>query len=257
MARFGRRRGLIRIATHDRIRWLDDEGPGAQQSHGPAGVSDPTGSFHFVKCRWIRVRRRPGPARAPSPGWSDGGRGGFAATVRGESVDERLEVLVTDSPVAGVAACAEFQDTAAAEAEPLRIHRVTVLGWQSLRRVLVAVVRRAISATGCRVHGGKGSPCDFVSIHAYDRSDMMAAKLTRQGDRPGDRSGILSESLGQLPRVVPRLDAPARRGGGRLLYSTRPIVAHLQTSGTYESSALPSRPCVLWTDPPGTDRSQP
>jgi hypothetical protein len=31
----------------------------------------------------------------------------------------------------------------------------------------------------CREHGGKGTPCDFVSIHSYNRSEMMAAKLIR------------------------------------------------------------------------------
>ena len=31
----------------------------------------------------------------------------------------------------------------------------------------------------CRASGGKGSPCDFVSIHAYNRSAGMAAKLVR------------------------------------------------------------------------------
>lgn len=31
----------------------------------------------------------------------------------------------------------------------------------------------------CRAHGGRGSPCDFVSIHAYNRSKMMADKLAR------------------------------------------------------------------------------
>lgn len=30
-----------------------------------------------------------------------------------------------------------------------------------------------------REHGGRGSPCDFVSIHAYNRSEVMAAKLVR------------------------------------------------------------------------------
>jgi len=29
----------------------------------------------------------------------------------------------------------------------------------------------------CRAHGGKGSPCDFISVHAYNASDVMAAKL--------------------------------------------------------------------------------
>ena len=31
----------------------------------------------------------------------------------------------------------------------------------------------------CRAHAGKGSPCDFISIHTYNRSDMAAAKLSR------------------------------------------------------------------------------
>jgi len=31
----------------------------------------------------------------------------------------------------------------------------------------------------CREHGGKGSPCDFISIHSYNRSELMAAKLIR------------------------------------------------------------------------------
>ncbi len=31
----------------------------------------------------------------------------------------------------------------------------------------------------CRGHGGKGSPCDFVSVHSYNRSKLMAAKLIR------------------------------------------------------------------------------
>ncbi len=31
----------------------------------------------------------------------------------------------------------------------------------------------------CRAHGGKGTPCDFISIHAYNRSELMAAKLAK------------------------------------------------------------------------------
>jgi hypothetical protein len=31
----------------------------------------------------------------------------------------------------------------------------------------------------CRAHGGRGSPCDFVSVHAYNRSQIMADKLAR------------------------------------------------------------------------------
>jgi hypothetical protein len=31
----------------------------------------------------------------------------------------------------------------------------------------------------CRAHAGKGTPCDFISIHAYNMAEMMAAKLIR------------------------------------------------------------------------------
>ena len=31
----------------------------------------------------------------------------------------------------------------------------------------------------CRTSGGRGTPCDFISIHAYNRSEVMAAKLIR------------------------------------------------------------------------------
>ncbi len=31
----------------------------------------------------------------------------------------------------------------------------------------------------CRAHAGRGAPCDFVSVHAYNRAEMMAAKLIR------------------------------------------------------------------------------
>jgi Glycosyl hydrolases family 39 len=31
----------------------------------------------------------------------------------------------------------------------------------------------------CQKHAGKGTPCDFISIHSYNRSDLMAAKLIR------------------------------------------------------------------------------
>src|SRR5512135_3601999 len=41
-----------------------------------------------------------------------------------------------------------------------------------------------------------------------------------------------------------------------ILYSTRPIVAHSQTSGTRESAAYPSRPCGLWTTCPSTHQSR-
>jgi hypothetical protein len=31
----------------------------------------------------------------------------------------------------------------------------------------------------CRPHNGKGSPCDFISIHSYNRAEMTATKLIR------------------------------------------------------------------------------
>ena len=31
----------------------------------------------------------------------------------------------------------------------------------------------------CRQHSGKGTPCDFISIHSYDKAELMAAKLAR------------------------------------------------------------------------------
>jgi len=31
----------------------------------------------------------------------------------------------------------------------------------------------------CRAHDGRGSPCDFISIHTYNRSELAAAKLIR------------------------------------------------------------------------------
>lgn len=33
--------------------------------------------------------------------------------------------------------------------------------------------------TLCRAHGGKGSPCDFISVHSYNAATVTAAKLIR------------------------------------------------------------------------------
>ena len=41
-----------------------------------------------------------------------------------------------------------------------------------------------------------------------------------------------------------------------MIYSTRPIVAHLQPSGTWESGTFPSRPWVPWASRPGPDRGR-
>ena len=45
-------------------------------------------------------------------------------------------------------------------------------------RRLVGKRSRRVEAL-CRAHDGKGSPCDFISIHSYNRSEMMAAKLIK------------------------------------------------------------------------------
>ena len=74
----------------------------------------------------------------------------------------------------------------------------------------------------CRAHDGKGSPCDFVSIHAYNRSELMAAKLIRAKEMALEIDPeYYRDALGQLARVLPRLDAAARRGGGRRLPGQR------------------------------------
>ena len=74
----------------------------------------------------------------------------------------------------------------------------------------------------CRDHAGKGSPCDFISIHSYNRSELMAAKLIRAKEMALEIDpGILSGPLGQLARGVPRLDAAAGRSRGRLVSGQR------------------------------------
>ncbi len=51
----------------------------------------------------------------------------------------------------------------------------------------------------CRAHGGKGSPCDFISVHSYNAASVTAAKLIlRQGTGVGDGRGILRRSVGEL-----------------------------------------------------------
>ena len=66
-----------------------------------------------------------------------------------------------------------------------------------------------------------------------------------QGDGPGDRPGLLREALGQLARVVPRLDAAARRGGGRLLPGQRLLPrAGAPTSCTASSSGPRATPAM-------------
>ena len=74
----------------------------------------------------------------------------------------------------------------------------------------------------CRAHGGKGSPCDFVSIHSYNRSETDGRQAhPGQGDGARDRPGVLPRPVGQLARGLPGLDPAARRGGRRQLPGQR------------------------------------
>ena len=80
--------------------------------------------------------------------------------------------------------------------------------------------------TLCRDHGGKGSPCNFVSIHSYDRSEMMAAKLIRAKEAALAIDPGYPGRLGQFARVVSQLVPAARRSGRRQLPGRR-LLLHL------------------------------
>jgi hypothetical protein len=47
----------------------------------------------------------------------------------------------------------------------------------------------------CRAHDGQGAPCDFVSIHAYNRSAVMAAKLARAKELALEIDAVYYERL--------------------------------------------------------------
>ena len=74
-----------------------------------------------------------------------------------------------------------------------------------------------------------------------------------QGDGPGDRPGLLREALGQLARVVPRLDAAARRGGGRLLPGQRLLPRLVRRRRAPPAPPGRARPalCLRRDDPDG------
>jgi hypothetical protein len=66
----------------------------------------------------------------------------------------------------------------------------------------------------CRDHGGKGSPCDFISIHSYNRSEMMAAKLIRAKEMaleidPDYFRGLWVNSHESCPDWMPPADLAA------------------------------------------------
>ncbi len=66
----------------------------------------------------------------------------------------------------------------------------------------------------CHAHGGKGSPCDFISIHSYNRSEMMAAKLIRAKEMaleidPDYYKYLWIDSHESCPDWFPRADEAA------------------------------------------------
>ncbi|HXE55848.1 MAG TPA: hypothetical protein VN541_22680 [Tepidisphaeraceae bacterium] len=68
--------------------------------------------------------------------------------------------------------------------------------------------------TLCRAHGGKGSPCDFVSIHSYNYSNMMAAKLAKAKEMaleidPDYYKALWIDSHECCPNWMPPPDAAA------------------------------------------------
>jgi site-specific DNA recombinase len=87
---------------------------------------------------------------------------------------------------------------------------------------------------------------DRLYVHSPDRLARKYAYQVLVVDelrRGGVEIVFLNQGLGRTPEED-------------LLYSTRPRVAHLQTSGTCESTVFPSRPCGPWVIRPGTGRSQ-
>ena len=63
----------------------------------------------------------------------------------------------------------------------------------------------------CRASGGRGSPCDFVSVHAYNASKMMADKLAKAKDLalqidPDYYAKLWVNSFEACPGWMPLLD---------------------------------------------------
>jgi hypothetical protein len=66
----------------------------------------------------------------------------------------------------------------------------------------------------CRAHDGKGTPCDFISIHSYNRSEMMAAKLAKAKEEalridPEFYRGLWINSHESCPDWMPPVDIAA------------------------------------------------
>ncbi len=87
----------------------------------------------------------------------------------------------------------------------------------------------------CQAHGGKGSPCDFVSIHSYDRSQLMAAKLIRAREialeiDPAYYARLWINSHESCPDWMPPPDqaaGDAYRGDGYFVGWTADVVRRL------------------------------
>ncbi len=101
------------------------------------------------------------------------------------------------------------------------------------------------------------------TVHRRHRAEAKVVRPAQQqpvqSDHPVLDTRPLPTTVGQLADRVPEgrhllrrrpspdvgPPRPRRVAPPDRVYSTRPTVAHFQTSGTCESSAFPSRPCVL------------
>ena len=92
-----------------------------------------------------------------------------------------------------------------------------------------------------RTTGGKGSPCDFISVHSYNAAPLMAAKLRRAKElASGSRCGLLSRICGSVP------SNRVRTGHRRPMWLRRTVTWATATSPrgvrTWPGGAWPPRP---------------
>src|SRR5512135_621947 len=90
-----------------------------------------------------------------------------------------------------------------------------------------------------------------AAIVAEDVRMLVEEHGQRFGEVGGEERRREEDIAHPVLPVPPQL-AEDHITGTDVVYSTRPIVAHLQTSGICGSGAFPSRSCILWTGRPGT-----
>jgi adenine-specific DNA methylase len=94
-------------------------------------------------------------------------------------------------------------------------------------------------------------------LPGYHTDLLRDEQVPKDAEIVVDRPHELSPSTKDITFYERELTKAFGEGRRVLLYSTRPRVAHLQTSGTYESSVCPFRPCVSWASRPGSHRWRP